>query len=194
MKVAIAILAAGASQRFDGIKQLALFNDKALLQRAVELASAHTAQPWVTLGANAQAIVETLDLSTARILEVPGWQEGMAASLRGIAEQAQREALDGVLILLADQPLLRSEDIDALLTRARLNPKAAIATRQKDGGPGVPAYVPALCFDELLQLKGDVGAKVILCQLNSELLDFGERVRDVDTREQLAALAHVHGI
>ena len=118
------VLAAGASTRFGSTKQLVRVNGRPLMHtvvsRAVELAG-HSVT--VVLGANAAELAPLLRHSPAGIAVNRDWAEGIASSIReGIAHAPP--TADGVLIVLADQAAVTTEDLrrlaGALAPRLRL--------------------------------------------------------------------------
>ena len=155
------VLAAGSSSRFGSPKQLVRVNGRPLMHtvvsRAVELAG-HSVT--VVLGANAAELAPLLRHSPAGIAVNRDWAEGIASSIReGIAHAPQ--SADGVLIALADQVAVTTEDLRRLAGVWRRAP-ASIAAAQYAGTVGVPAIFPRWCFRELNELRGDRGAQLLL--------------------------------
>jgi len=151
------VLAAGASRRFGSPKQLVRVDGQSLLQRAVAHASGLLgAAVTVVLGAHAAEIVETLPPGNAGTLINRNWQEGIASSIR-IGVQRLPGACDGVMLVLADQPLVGSETLSRLMTAWRRQPRQIIASRY-GSVTGVPAIFPRWCFGDLTALRGDQGA------------------------------------
>ncbi|MDX1452719.1 MAG: nucleotidyltransferase family protein [Oleiphilaceae bacterium] len=187
-EIAVVVLAAGASRRFGGIKQLAEFDGQPLLSRALRVAKSNCARPWLTLGAHADQIHAELALSGVEVLLVDRWQEGMAASLRKAVATAQQNNCEGMIVLLADQPLITKSDVERLHALALENPRVAVMSRYASGQLGVPAYLPARYFSQLSALAGDEGARKVLRNEPVRTVDVEERGRDIDTREELDLL------
>src|SRR5690348_14311138 len=108
------VLAAGASTRFGGIKQLVRIDGRPLLHttvsRAVEIAGAATI---VVLGANAAELAPLLTHTPATIVVNRDWREGIGSSIRtGVARLPA--ACTGVLLVLADQAAVTSQDLQRL--------------------------------------------------------------------------------
>jgi CTP:molybdopterin cytidylyltransferase MocA len=119
------VLAAGASRRFGSPKQLVRFDGQSLLQRAVAHASELLGSAvTVVLGAHAAEIAETLPTGSAGVLINRDWQEGIASSIR-IGVQRLPGACDGVMLVLADQPLVGSETLRRLMTAWRRDRRAS---------------------------------------------------------------------
>jgi len=182
-------LAAGASVRFGSPKQLVRFNGRPLLHaavtRAVE-AAGHAVT--VVLGANAAELTPLLRHTPASIAINREWSEGLASSIRtGMAHTPG--TVDTVLIMLADQPLVTAEDLRRLLSTARRNPSSIVAAMY-DGVVGVPATFPRWCFRELIELRGDQGARALLHRHADRIvrLPMPDAAVDIDTPEDLLHL------
>src|SRR4051812_32295917 len=78
----IIILAAGNSSRFGSSKQLLHFNNKTLLQHAIDEAIDAGAEPVIVVsGANADEISKDINQEQVQIVLNERWQEGMASSI-----------------------------------------------------------------------------------------------------------------
>ncbi len=185
----VLVLAAGAASRFGSPKQLARLHGQTLLQRAVsragELAGASVS---VVLGAHAAAIAPSLRGSTATVVVNRNWQEGLAASLRAGVAQLPGSA-QGVLVMLADQAGVTLFDLQRLVGAWRRQPDQVIAATYA-GHSGVPAIFPAHCFSALLELRGDVGARLLLQRWAGRVVHvpMPSAALDVDTPEDLQRL------
>lgn len=168
---AIIILAAGASRRLGRPKQLLQFDGEPLVVRAARIGSS-VAQTIVVIPADA-AIREVLGGYIA--IENPDRDEGVASSIRaGVA------ACEGdVLIMTCDQPLITSEHL-----RALIEAQSPIAATGYNGISGVPALFAAKFRDELLALRGDVGARRVIESHRDEAvtIPFAAAALDVDTQ------------
>jgi len=180
------VLAAGASSRFGSPKQLVRIDGQSLLQRAL----AHTsdlvgAAVSIVLGAHAAEIAETLPPGSASILVNRNWQEGIGSSVR-IGVQRLPGACDGVLIVLADQPLVGSETLRRLITAWRRQPRQIIASHY-GSATGVPAIFPRWCFGDLMALRGDQGARIVIRRYSDHVVRLAhpEAAVDIDYPEDL---------
>src|SRR5688500_15178348 len=155
------------------------------VSRAVELAG-HSVT--VVLGANAAELAPLLRHSPAGIAVNRDWAEGIASSIRVGLSQAPQSA-DGVLIALADQAAVTTEDLRRLAGLWRRSP-TSIAAAQYAGSVGVPAIFPRWCFRELNELRGDRGAQVLLQRHVDRLvrLPMPSAELDIDRPEDLLAL------
>lgn len=180
------VLAAGASRRFGSPKQLARIGGQSLLQRAI----AHTTDSvgsgvTVVLGAHAAAIAHTLPPGSASLLINRNWQEGISSSIR-LGVQRLPGACDGVMLVLADQPLVGSQMLQRLITAWRRQPRQIIASHYSSI-TGVPAIFPRWCFPDLLALRGDQGARVLLRRYAQHVIRLAhpEAAIDIDYPEDL---------
>ena len=114
-------------------------------------------------------------------LRAPDWQEGMSASLSaGI--RSLGAAVKGVFVLVADQPLLDLNALEAFGKAARCVPDQPIAA-DYGGRPGVPAYLPRWMWPLVLDLEGDRGAGRLLAEVRATRVDIPGVHDDVDTPE-----------
>lgn len=185
----VVVLAAGASTRFGSTKQLVRVNGRPLMHnvvsRAVELAG-HSVT--VVLGAHAGELAPLLKHSPASISVNREWNEGIASSIRdGVAHIPTTS--DGVLLMLADQAAVTTEDLRRLAGAWRRNPTAIVAA-QYAGTLGVPAIFPRWCFRELNELRGDRGAQSLLQRHIDRVvrLAMPSAELDIDRPEDLLAL------
>jgi molybdenum cofactor cytidylyltransferase len=183
----IVLLAAGESRRFGGIKQLVEIDGQPMLRRAALTALQTAAALIVVTGAHAEQVEAALVGLALRIVRHEGWREGMGSSLAAGVRCLQREfpRASGVLVWLADQPLLDSVALMQLLHRHALAPRKLLATRQ-DGTAGPPALFPRDCFAALAHCSGASGARNLLEQQAQrvELFDACD-LADVDTPDDL---------
>ncbi|MEO6739812.1 MAG: nucleotidyltransferase family protein [Chthoniobacteraceae bacterium] len=186
------ILAAGESQRLGQPKQLLPFRGTTLLRLAAETALAVRCGPVaVVLGAFAESIRPALDGLDVLIVENPGWREGMGTSLRTglVAILAAAPDLDGVVVMLCDQPLITATSLCLLIESHRAN-TSAITAAGYSGTLGVPAIFARALFPELLALDGAQGARAVIQRHPGSAtgLLMPEAAADVDTAEDFAAL------
>jgi molybdenum cofactor cytidylyltransferase len=187
------VLAAGRSSRMGAHKLLLPLGGRALVTYAVAAACVSAADPVVVvLGHDAERVRAALPPARYRTVTNAAYGEGMATSLRvGIAALP---AVAGALVLLADQPLMTSAALDAMIAEARRLPHAIVRAAY-DGRPGHPVCFPSRLFPELLAATGDEGGRSVLArhrnavrlvQLGAPALDL-----DVDAPEQYEALRQV---
>lgn len=188
----ILILAAGASKRLGQPKQLVRLDGRPLLHTMVSHAVAVAGHAvTVVVGAHAQELAMLLKHSPASVIVNRHWHEGIGASIRyGVA--ALPPACDAVLMMLADQVGVSSDDLKRLVSAWKGQDNSLVASLYS-GTVGVPAIFPRWCFSDLSSLRGDVGAKVVLQRHSDRLIrvPMPNAAMDLDTPEQLEELRRV---
>jgi molybdenum cofactor cytidylyltransferase len=184
------VLAAGASRRFGSQKQLVRIAGRPLLHSAVTRASEVTGSALiVVLGAGAAALAPLLKHSPGAIVINQNWREGLSSSIRaGIARLPP--ACAGALLMLADQPAVSVDDLKRLAGSWRKQPQYCAAALYA-GTLGVPAIFPRTMFPQLLQLRGDSGARALLRRSPDRVVRVAmpSAAVDLDTPEDLLSLA-----
>lgn len=186
---AIIILAAGNSSRFGSIKQLLHFNNKTLLQHAIDEAVAAGAERvFVVTGANADVISNDINPDTQQVEFVfnDKWKEGMASGIRSGVHAAitYNNDIEKIIIAVCDQPFISSVLFKQLYQKHEEGVAHIVACAYADT-IGTPALFTQKYFDALLVLKGDEGAKKIL-NANADdvaIVDFPQGNIDIDTEE-----------
>ncbi len=191
--IGLVILAAGESKRMGTPKQLLTFEGKTLIRNSALVALASLASVSVAiLGANQDKILPEIAHLTAndRFLKVvpnPQWEEGMASSVRlGIETLAKEKSrLEAVIFMLCDQPFVKTELINALITTFRQTKSQVVACTYQSGITGVPALFSKEVFPALLALKGDTGARKVINQFTDKMttIPFPKGDIDLDTPE-----------
>lgn len=183
------VLAAGASTRFGSPKQLVRVQGRPLLHRAVANATEIAGHAvLVVLGAHAADLAPLLRHSTASVIVNRDWSEGIASSIRaGVARLPP--SCDGVLLLLADQAAVTTEDLKRLVGVWRRQPQCIVASRY-DTVVGVPAIFPRADFEQLAALRGDRGARDLLRRAADRVIaiELASAAIDIDTPEDLLRL------
>lgn len=189
-EVLIAILAAGASKRLGQPKQLVKIDGQPLIRRQCQVAlDAGIGRVVVILGCEAQACAAAItDLPVlTRLNEI--WPEGMAASLRLAATAAIEKSADALLIIHCDQYRLTPADLQELRTAWAGKDRPNACRSMHDEYLGPPVIVPAACFEPMLQLQGDEGARRILEALADGAVanvEIANAIFDLDLPSQLA--------
>lgn len=190
--VAAVVLAAGGSARMGHPKQLILHDGEPLVVRAARSAAGAGADPViVVLGAHAAGIRPVLSgLAGVRVVVNSNWERGLASSLAtGLRAAVDDEGCDGVLVTLADQPLVDAGILRALI--ARFHSGARIVASGYAGEPGVPALFGREHVPALVELTGDTGAGQWLRARSPEvaIVPLEVAALDLDTPADAARLA-----
>lgn len=204
--VACLVLAAGGGSRLGGGKLLLPWRGKPLILHAVETAMRTPGLLSVTVvvGHEACAMRQAIEsglsgrIPRPRIVENARWREGQSASLgfglESILASLEGDAVKGVLVMLGDQPFVKTETLTRLIgahaeARGR-DPEHPATAPVYRGGRGNPVILSRALFPGVMTLAGDVGARNLLAALGDRLLlveveDPGV-VHDVDTPEEYA--------
>jgi molybdenum cofactor cytidylyltransferase len=159
------VLAAGFSTRLGTPKQEIVFEGETLLERAERLA---------------REVANDVIVVTPQIN--PDAAEGIASSIRAGVRLAGNSRL---LIMLCDQPLITIEHLRELIAI-----DAPIVATGYAGIAGVPAVFAPKFASELLALRGDRGARVVIEAHRdvTRVVQFESAAVDIDTTNDLQKL------
>ncbi|MCL2524322.1 MAG: nucleotidyltransferase family protein [Betaproteobacteria bacterium] len=205
--IAAVIMAAGDGSRFgDRPKGLLERDGQPLVARQIDLlARAGLRRIVVVLGQHAAACEPILRQAQARLpahiqlewVRNPAPEGGTGASLR--CALARIEAQAAVLVLLADQPLLQGEDIDAALCAwAARAPGSKLVVPTHQGQFGHPLIFGPALRRWLTRQPASVGVRdwrrAHPAQVQAVPVTHPRCTLNIDTEADLAALATIHGI
>jgi len=157
---AAVVLAAGSSSRMGAPKQLLRLDDRPLLEHVLyNIRDSKVRDMIVVLGGSAEAVQREIDLRDVRVVVNENYQQGMGTSLKAGISAVAPDA-DSALIILADQPFVRSATLDALIAEHRRS-KAEIVIPTFRGFRGNPVLLDRSVFPELTRLGGDIGCRAI---------------------------------
>lgn len=183
------VLAAGTSSRFGTTKQLEPWRGAALVRTV--LSSAERAcgeRSLLVVGHDWQRVVQACRPIAGFIAINEAYRDGIGTSIRAAVRRIGHAA-DGILLLLADQPLVAPSHLEGLIERWRATPTAIIASRYADV-VGPPVIFPRPDFAALAALEGDTGARSVVAAATARLITIEcERAAvDIDRPEDLDAL------
>lgn len=184
------VLAAGASTRFGSAKQLAELDGTTMVQRASQRATECCGPRNVLVAGHAwRGVVAACTPLSGFIVINDNHKTGMASSIAA-GVRAVQHAADAVLIILADQPLITSAHLRALVT-AWTSGTADIISTSFAGTTGVPALFARRCFSSLQELHGDHGARALFDDpdFDFQTIAFEGAAIDVDTVDDLARIS-----
>lgn len=177
--ITAAILAAGQSSRLGQPKQLLRWHNQTLVERAARaVLDARPSRVLVIVGHQSEAVGAALNGLPVEIVFNESWSEGMASSVRMAVERAGES--DALLLTPCDLPLLSSAHLRALMETWQSGDAPIVASRY-DGTLGAPLVIGRKLWPELLELKGDVGARRIVARHGASFIEWPAGAVDVDT-------------
>lgn len=192
------ILAAGQSTRIDKFKLLIKLEGKYILEWVVDAAlESRLAHVILVLGHHFEKIQKVLNKKIhhprIEIVINPQYPMGLSRSLRS-GLLAAKGSFPSVMFLLGDQPMLDAKTINMLLDRF-WNSEREICVPVCRGKRGNPTVFSHKYYDQLLQIKGDIGARKVLEKYASHIIhvevDHPLGFLDVDTEVDLKALQNM---
>lgn len=191
MTVGAVLLAAGAGARLGGRPKalLELGGVPLILRQLIALSGAGVDEVVVVLGHHAQAVEAAVRAFPITLVHNPAPDDGQASSVRtGLRALSPR--IDAAIVALADQPLIDTQDIVALIGAYKKRPEGtAMAVPRVAGEPGNPVI-----FDAALREAWLSGGANLACrqwrQANPERVHWfdtdNRRYKlDIDTPEDL---------
>lgn len=172
-RVSAVVLAAGQSARMGEPKQLLRLGDETILQRTLEnVRGAAVDEVVLVLGFAADQIrcqIPAQLVDRLKIILNEDFATGMASSLRaGLSAVGARA--DAALIVLADQPFVRSTTIDVIIHRYRSS-NAKIVIPCYKGKRGNPVLLDRAIFAEAMSLTGDTGCRAIFANHHEGIVE-----------------------
>jgi len=173
-------------------KLLLPFAGKTIVACAVDaILRANIAEVIVVLGHEAAAIQNALRERPLRFTFNADYRYGMASSIHaGLA--ALSPAAQAVMITLADQPLLQTEELNFLIAEFSRAAGKSIGVPTFNRQRGNPVIFDLRYRDEMLSLNGDVGCKSILARHPEAVLEVAmptaSILEDADTPEEYARI------
>ncbi|RFC66256.1 4-diphosphocytidyl-2C-methyl-D-erythritol kinase [Fulvimarina endophytica] len=193
--VDILVLAAGRSTRMGENHKLLMEISPGLplVRHAVDIAmgadKAHEVR--VVVGHREEEVRAALEGRDLTIVSNRDFASGLSTSLRRGFEEAGD--IDGILVLLADQPFLTSQDIDRMIDVFRESEGRAVVAASDGHKRRNPVILPMGLKGAVAALTGDLGAASILdgSRYPIKLVDIGDRASfDVDTPERFEEARH----
>ncbi len=188
-QVAIILLAAGTSTRMRAAVQTVKYRGKPLLRHAAETALASGCRPVVVvLGASEDEVCRTLDSLEVEIVINERWADGMGSSIRTGLRALEGRLVSGVILGLADQPLITAEILMELVARHVESGKTIVASRYS-GTVGVPVFFARRSFRMLAALKPSQGCKSLILAnaWDAEFVECPEASADIGTPTDYAS-------
>ena len=186
------ILAAGGSTRLGQPKQFLQWEGESLIRRVVRAASEAGCARVAVVAGDASARLQTELLQTAsELVTNPHWERGLGTSVCvGVQHLLDSsEELEGILLLVCDQPFVDGALLSALIAEWKSSSKAIVASRYANT-LGVPALFDRSCFTALRALPDESGAKALIQVRAGDVaeVEFERGAIDIDTPADLALL------
>lgn len=188
--IGLVLLAAGASSRMGTAKQLLPYQGRSLLRYMAEVALAsRCSSVVVVLGAHVDRTRSEIHNLPVQTVENPHWSTGMGSSIRAGVQQITAQSLDAIIVMLCDQPLVTSANLNQLIEAYQATQHPVIASAYADT-LGVPALFSHPLFPDLLKLSPNEGAKHLIDQYRDRIdsISFPEGAIDLDTPEDYQQL------
>ena len=200
MRCSAVLLAAGSASRMGHRPKCLLERDgQALIRRtALALLDADIQEVVVVLGHYAQEVAPALKGLSVRTVTNPHPEQGIISSQRLGLESLSANG-DSVVMCLADQPLIETQDITDLLQAFADRPSNTdLVFPQVQGQPGNPVALSAEVRQAVLQANDDFGCQTWR-QHNRALVhawasDNLHYITDLDSQADIAALRQSLGI
>jgi molybdenum cofactor cytidylyltransferase len=186
LNIAVLILAAGESKRFGKTKQLLSIGTQTVLQKTTgNYTGSNAGQVIVILGHQSEQIAASIRNMPVTVVINQNYKQGMGTSIAaGLA--AIKPGIEGIMLALADQPLVDTATINFLIDAFKSGGKGIVipAYKSKRGNPVI--------FDikykaQLMLLKGDVGGREIIKNNPGDVLEISVNSKgvllDIDTEE-----------
>lgn len=187
LKIGCLILAAGSSSRFQANKLTAIFGGKTLIRRTLEAIpdDVFSCVTVVTQYDEVEKLARAFGFACVRN-DRPDLGQSRSVAL-GTAAMAD---CDGIVYVVADQPMLSQELLRRIVAAWRAHPDGIVGASH-GGRRGNPNLFPKHFFPELLALTGDVGGSSVIrshpeCFLGVET--DAASLTDVDTPQALEVL------
>lgn len=186
--IRIATLAAGQASRFGSNKLLQPWRGRPLLSHVLEVATqACPDRVLVVTGADADSTASACAEFAVDTVFNPDYSSGIGTSIAAAARACEGR-VDGMLLLLGDQPLITASHLKDLIDRWDNDPHRICASRYA-GTLGPPVLFGSSYLPLLAKLKHDNGAKELMTDNDQVVaIDFPPAAIDIDHLADLAGL------
>lgn len=191
-EIPVLLLAAGNSSRMGQPKQLLPWQNTTLIEHQIHTLL-QTGNPVnVVLGHSSDRIIPVIENYHVNIIINNDWESGMGSSISYGVLQIIRKypKAQGVLICLADQPLITAYYLEKMAATFQPGFRQILVSRSASGWTGVPALFDKFYFKELSTLGKDAGAKKIIKQHDDNVifLEACDMLDDIDSPESYRKL------
>ena len=189
--ISAVILAAGESRRMGKQNKLLLpVGGEALLVKLVKsVCASDVGQVLVVIGHEAEKIRRKLKELPLSFVYNPNFSEGMTTSIKSGVKEVSPDC-DGLLICLADMPLINTSDINQLIhayVQNRIKEKRLIVVPVFQGQRGNPVLFSSEFRNDILDYKKESGCRGVIMNYPESVkeieMDNDNMLLDVDTLE-----------
>lgn len=183
----IVVLAAGSSSRLGQPKQLLSYKNTSLLKNTISQTS-QVANPTIIVvtGSNHELIEKEITNPEIKTIYNPDWELGMSSSIiKGLKELLRLNPdIEKIIFAVCDQPYVTTMVFENLIAEHQKTEKGIIASAYSET-LGTPVLFHKKYFNELLELKGQEGAKKIINKFlnDTTAIPFENGDIDIDTLE-----------
>jgi molybdenum cofactor cytidylyltransferase len=188
--VGAVLLAAGEARRLGGQPKplLQLAGVPLIRRNLVALSGAGIDEVAIVLGHRADEVEAAVRDFPVTVVRNPHYAQGQATSVRaGLA--GLRGKLDAILIALADQPLITTDDVTALIGAYKKRESGAVLVPYVGGERANPIVLDAALRDDVLAGDLNFGCRQWIAQHPDRIARFDTDNRhycvDIDTLEDL---------
>ena len=162
-KVACFILAAGMSKRMGSEnKLLKKYKNKIIINQTLKNHFESKLEKLnIIIGHDKESLKDTLKNFQIGVIENDNYMSGMLSSIKRINDYIDNE-VTGIMISLADMPLVSSKDINSILDTFLLHDEKKICIPEFNGRLGNPIIIPLEIYKKIIQnenLLKDKGLK-----------------------------------
>jgi len=164
------ILAAGQSQRMGKPKPLLRFEDKTFLEQIISVLKLSDADGiTVVLGAEAETIKQSVDLSGTNVVINKDYQKGQLSSLISAIKVVPKDT-EAILVCLVDNPFITKEVVNQIISKFK-ETKNPIIVPVFDKERGHPTLFSRSLFSELVNASPEQGARYVLYSNEEKVLE-----------------------
>jgi len=164
------VLAAGESRRMGKLKPLLRFRDTTFLEQIISvLKLSDVDRVTVVLGAGAETIEKSIDLSGTDVVVNKDYRKGQLSSLVAGLKNTPAET-DAILVCLVDNPFITKTVVNRIISKFK-ETKSPIVVPVFNKKRGHPALFSRSLFKELRNAPAKEGARYVLYSNEEKVLE-----------------------
>lgn len=194
MKIAAVLMAAGASSRFGECKLIKKFASRPMFEYALDALPCDKLCAVAVVSGRAEILAAAEARGFIPVLNDRP-EDGPPRTIR-LGMEAVGDA-DGIMFMVADQPLLRRESVAGEIDFFAKNANSIVAMGHGERR-GNPVIFPREFFDELKALRGERGGGAVMAAHRERImlyqLENGAELMDIDTASDYIMLQKENGL